>query len=481
MPHRRRPHRRHPAWGSPQGPVSIRVGHRQSAKKYSEVQIYSPRDAGRFARLIEEQVSAHPNDPLIIAVNGYQEWLGDVLHSCLEDNWQGIAELDRAVQYASTMQFPEKASKRGRRVPWTFIIEHMNVPQVYYWSVDMEPPHWEEKGQPPMDTFRFRTGVWFCGRGACKIDRQVSVTLVFTRPTPVSEHIVTQLLFDYLWRDNDLDQPREDEEGICWTFSRLYYLLTDWQNIIAEVLARLDEAEINSHGRHLPVKVRTRRMHTEVDRMYEMKEYLHFHTRSFKKLQKLKDDVPTNKQKDPLWFEMDDAVEDLEQFDSTLDGLKERLNNLIELEFNITNATQSDNSAFLLAVATLFLPISFLTSLFGISTITWPVNWYVYAAIPIFIISIAFTVIIPKARKRVQNALDPIEESRPKLRADQFALLGEDYPGNVNTPNRIHPPGGDTRQGRFKHQAKGVSRSPPRPGSQSRKRSRSRFGSGKAF
>ncbi|EME87624.1 uncharacterized protein MYCFIDRAFT_75470 [Pseudocercospora fijiensis CIRAD86] len=440
---------------------SVQPARRRSATKYSEVQIYSPREAGRFARLVEEQVSAHPNDPLIIAVNGYQEWLGDVLHSCLEDNWQEIAELDRAVQFASTI--------------------HMNVPQVYYWSVDMEPPHWEEKGLPPMDTFKFRTGVWFCGRGACRLDRKVSVTLVFTRPTPVSEHIVTRLLFDYLWRDNDFDQAREDEEGICWTFSRLYYLLTDWQNIIGEVLARLDEAEINSHGRRLPVKIRTRRMHAEVDRIYEMKEYLHFHTRSFKKLQKLKDDVPQNEQKDPLWFDMDDAVDDLEQFDSTLDGLTERLNNLIELEFNITNATQSDNSAFLTVVATIFLPISFLSSLFGMSTVTWPVIWYVYAAIPIFVTSVAFAVIFPWARKRVLIALDPIEERRLMLQPNQFTLLGEDYPGNVNAPENTNTPGGSNRQGRFKHQAKGVSRSQSRPPSRPRKRSRLRFGGEKRW
>lgn len=200
----------------------------------------------------------------------------------------------------------------------------MNVPQVYYWSVDMDPPHWEDKGLPAMKNFRFRTGVWFCGRGACRFDPQISVTIVFTRSDEVCEHIVTQLLFDYLWRDEDFDQPREDEEGICWTFSRLYWLLTDWQNIIGEVLARLEEAEDNSHGRHLPVKTRTRRMHIEVDRIYDMKEYLHFHMRAFKKLQKLKDDVPKNEQKDPLWADMDDAVEDLEQFESTLDGLKDR-------------------------------------------------------------------------------------------------------------------------------------------------------------
>jgi hypothetical protein len=140
----------------------------------------------------------------------------------------------------------------------------------------------------------------------------------------VCEHVVTQLLFDYLWRDEDFDQPREDEEGICWTFSRLYYLITDWQNIIGESLARLAEAEANSHGRHLPVKTRTRRMHMEVDRIYELKKYLGFHRRAFTKLQKLKIDVPKDEQQDPLWDDMDDAIEDLEQFDSTLDGLKDR-------------------------------------------------------------------------------------------------------------------------------------------------------------
>ena len=323
---RRRPHRRRPHWDSGNGPspIAIRVGSRRSATKYHQIDAYGARDGPRFAKLVDEQTRAHPRDPLVIAVNGFEPWLGDVLHSCIEDYWADISDLDRSVQYASTMQFPEKASKRGKYVPWTFVMENMNVPQVYYWSVDLEPPAWEDKGLPDMKDFRFRTGVWFCARGACRFDPQISVTIIFTRATLVSEHVVTELMFDYLWRDEDFDQPREDEEGICWTFLRLYWLLTDWQNIIGEVLARLDESEANSHGRHLPVKTRTRRMHIEVDRIFEMKEHLHFHTRAFKKLQKLKDIVPKSEQVDPLWGDIDDAVDDLEQFDSTLDGLKER-------------------------------------------------------------------------------------------------------------------------------------------------------------
>jgi len=303
----------------------------------------------------------------------------------------------------------------------------------------MEPPSWEDFGLPDIDQYRFRVGVWVCGRGACRFDREVPVAIIFTKPTPVSEHVVTERLFDFLYRDGDFDQPREDEEGVCWIFSRLYWLLTDWQNILSEISTRLNEAEANSHGRHLPVKTRTRLLHNEVDRLYEFKEYLHFHNRAFKKLQKLKADVPKREQKDPLWTDMDDAVEELEQYDSTIDGLKERFNNLIELEFNISNAVQADNSRFLSTVAALFLPLSYLASIWGFTTITWPAIWYLWVAIPVLVVSVAGTFVFPVAVSRVQKALYPIEDVRVHLKPSNFTMLGNELPDSVDVAGGIRP------------------------------------------
>lgn len=128
---RRRPHRRYrAAWEATDDSIAIRVGSRRSATKYHEVQAAGPRDAGRFARLVEEQTRAHPRDPLVIAVNGYQTWLGEVLASCIKDSWSSIADLDRSVQFGATMQFPEKDNKRGQYVPWTLIIECVSRPEV---------------------------------------------------------------------------------------------------------------------------------------------------------------------------------------------------------------------------------------------------------------------------------------------------------------------------------------------------------------
>ena len=428
MASRRRHLHRRKSW--PSGvPITIRVGSRRAPRRFHEVQVAGPKDAGRFARLVEDQVRNYPRDPLIISVNGYQPWLEEIFSTCIEDYWSDISDLDREVQFASTMQFPEKASQKGQFVPWTFIIDHMNVPQVYYWSVDLEPPPADNFGLPLIENFRFRIGVWQMGQGAYLVDRNISVTIIFTKPTEVSELVVSEIMFANLYKDVDFTNPREDEEGICWIFIRLYWLLSDWQNIVSAITVRLGEAELNSQGRKIPVKWRARSMHHEIDRVFELKDYLQFHSRCFKKLQKLKDEVPKNEQDDPLWNDQDDAVEDLDQYGASMDSLKERLSNLIDLEFNIQNAVQADNSAYLSIVATLFLPVSFVASIFGISSVDWSALLYLYVSIPVLILSIIFTISFGWVLNKIQKALYPVGERRIHLQPRDFTLLGDELPG----------------------------------------------------
>lgn len=127
---RRRRLRSRRSWDHGNGTITIRIGSRRSPRRFYEITVTGPRDTPRFARLVDEQVRSFPRDPLVISVNGYQPWLEDVLATCIEDHGSEIGDLDRKVQFAGTMQFPEKASRRGKDVPWTFIVDHMNVPQV---------------------------------------------------------------------------------------------------------------------------------------------------------------------------------------------------------------------------------------------------------------------------------------------------------------------------------------------------------------
>lgn len=93
-----------------------------------------------------------------------------------------------------------------------------------------------------VDNYRFRIAAWCCGLRACRFDDQVPVVIIFTQPKVPAENVVRELLFSYFYEDDEYDRPRRDEENVCWTFLRLYWLLTDWQNIIREVERELEEA-----------------------------------------------------------------------------------------------------------------------------------------------------------------------------------------------------------------------------------------------
>lgn len=110
---RRRHLRRRKSWEYGDGAILLRVGSRRSLRHFHEISVTGRRDAPRFARLIEDQVRAFPRDPLIISVNGYQPWLQEILSSCIDDYWSDISDLDREVQFASTMSVePSFSSSR---------------------------------------------------------------------------------------------------------------------------------------------------------------------------------------------------------------------------------------------------------------------------------------------------------------------------------------------------------------------------------
>lgn len=100
---------------------------------------------------------------------------------------------------------------------------------------------------------------------------------------------------------------------------------------------------------------------------------------------------------------------------------------------------RADNSWYLSIVATIFLPISYLASLFGITTLTWPAIWYLWAAIPIVAVSLTLALCFPWGIRRLQKRLYPIETLRLTLRPQSFTMLGNELPDNVDVPGSRRP------------------------------------------
>ena len=77
-------------------------------------------------------------------MNGYRPWLSEIFNPCIDDHYSAPANTNREVQFSDTVQFPQRSTKRTKWEPWTFIVDHMNVPDVYYWTFGLSLPPEED-------------------------------------------------------------------------------------------------------------------------------------------------------------------------------------------------------------------------------------------------------------------------------------------------------------------------------------------------
>lgn len=406
----------------------------------------------------------------MVVVNGYQPWLERIFSICIDPGPSSRQQFHREAVLADSLQFPESTYRRYKKknfLPWTFIVENINIPDVYEWSFQARPePDWSKDS--PVDDYRFRLGVWTCAQYAYVHNQDIPVTMIFTQPkdvyeeqrlkgredddinTNVSEDIITKKLFPYLYDKDDYNIKRKDEEYVaCWFFW-LFRLVTDWDNVISEFEGHLRDADRDSEREHLPVKHRTRAMHHQIDRIYELLLYLSSHTRCVKKLSRQNPNKQSNKTgndgdssdagggasiiergDEPIWDELEDLEDDLDQADYELSALKDRFENLTDLEFNLSNAKQSDDSRFLSGIATLFLPISFLASVWGFTTIQLTPEQYTYAAVPALVVSALFITIYPRFTRWYQKKRFPEKETWLEMYPEEYTMIGQELPSNV--------------------------------------------------
>lgn len=457
----RRPHR-----DFPEHAVDIRVGSRRSVDQgqYLFLRVHGDDDANQFARLIEHTTRANPGDPILVLCTSYQPYLEDVLSSCLDDMHSQRKELHRETEFAETLRFPEYTYRRlqkGRQrvvLPYSFIIEQINLPDVYYWSFNHQSPL-PDSDNPPVDDYRFRVGGWTCSQGSYHANPDLSVTVLFFKKSDTSDHVASELLFQFLYRDPDFVFHRDDEASVSYVFLRLFQLLTDWQNVIMEFEGHLEVGEQDSKGRKLTVKARTRTLHHQISRIWELLTYQRFHSSCFKKLIKMNpkksdddggggggggggrskagsaaggsDDDSDN---EPVWDELDNQSDALDQVNYELTALQQRFDNLTELEFNIENAQQSADSRFLSILATLFLPLSYLASIWGITTFTASPKEYLWAAIPVFLASAIFIAVFQPTVRRIEKIRYPEEKRRLDMQPQMYTMLGADLPDAMNIP-----------------------------------------------
>ena len=88
-------------------------------------------------------------------INGYQDWLEEILCSCFayEGADEERAELTKAIYQTDQLWFPERSSRHSRYAPWTFIVDEMNLPDVFWWSFGDEPRETERLSSSKSSNF----------------------------------------------------------------------------------------------------------------------------------------------------------------------------------------------------------------------------------------------------------------------------------------------------------------------------------------
>jgi hypothetical protein len=181
---------------------------------------------------------------------------------------------------------------------------------------------------------------------------------------------------------------------------------------------------------------------------------------------------------DPVWDEMADAEEDLDQYSYYMDTLKERFLNLIELVSRHCLAFQrrvltwftgvqyrERQSVRLLAILVnhcssipathishceyclqVIVPRAYCRlsnrtqSIFGISTLTTPpAILCLYISIPLLIVSLLFTIFFPWAIRRFQKLWYPVDNNNVKLPKSSFTMLSEELPAVSNASSTKLP------------------------------------------
>ncbi|KAG4438465.1 hypothetical protein IFR05_006033 [Cadophora sp. M221] len=207
-----------------------------------------------------------------------------------------------------------------------------------------------------------------------------------------------------------------------WIYLDLYFLFTRWDRIWGAMKQNLNARieEIHSRRNTISIIEHTRQLHTDNNDMISLREHLRIHQASLDVVMKRAQDWPEPsgpRAGHSLLTRLDDAFRLLNYYDVTASTLLEQQGNLLSLTFNLETAIQGQAVARLNALAFVFLPLSFVATVFGITTFTAPARWYPVAAAPVLMATVAIAWIANKifaseaSPKSHKSALQDLETS----------------------------------------------------------------------
>ncbi|RFU34416.1 hypothetical protein B7463_g1904, partial [Scytalidium lignicola] len=230
--------------------------------------------------------------------------------------------------------------------------------------------------------------VWTRAQGALRDQPDRPLIVVISRCARTIREDITQHYLQEQYKR--WDRLRVNQ---AWVYLDLYFLFTRWDQIWDSVKYNLNRRTEEIHGRRsaMPIQHQTRQLHSDNRVVIGLREHVRIHKTSIKiVMQRVENMLGGSQWVDTqhLKTRLEDAYLAIEFFDVTATTLLEQQQNLLSLAFNLETIANGQAVARLNALAFIFLPLSFVASLFGITTWSIGPSWYPVVAVPVLVATI---------------------------------------------------------------------------------------------
>ncbi|KAI1323709.1 hypothetical protein F5Y16DRAFT_382933 [Xylariaceae sp. FL0255] len=340
---------------------------------------------------------------------------------------QSFLEVNDGLSLAMIPMF--STSDQAREI--CYVMDHYDID-----SSSNSPNSSRQARQSKWKPSRSPLATWIKQSGAFPSDPERPVIILFggDQTETLTKKIVDHYLFNNSYRWERL------HACLPWIFIDTFNILTNWDSILQRARLDLEDKEHDMFDRESTNSIfqQTFDLHRDASITLALQEGLRMHQAALKRFKHgLTLSYPLSiEMKAGFETRMDYIAELLNFYGSTCDTIMQQQKNLLSLAFNLETVIQSQAVARLNILAMIFLPISFIASIFGITTITVPAFWYPVAALPTLLITCAIAFML--SRSTVSKTETPSRNAVEEAHLFQWPvrMVIESLPSRPEWPER---------------------------------------------
>ncbi|ETS74792.1 hypothetical protein PFICI_13276 [Pestalotiopsis fici W106-1] len=346
-------------------------------------------DSDAFESFFTEEVN-NSQGPILLGIEGWQFWTDGMLRKVLPNlpppTYHQMGSQKSAATSLPTMDLG--GSETSFVVNFIDMVELKQLSQTRRKVMCLD----DSRAAKPVRVF-----YWACEAGGINShpDRPIIVVCVETRDPGLGlEHRLEKELENHLL----FNQRRWDrlEQSLHWIAVDLFFIYNRWDEVLGAITDTVANTDILVYLRSLPTMILARSIHRNIGTLIELSEYIYLHEAVS---QQIKDAVGRSANQKAKEQEGNQAPRHLEKrlgeielhlqhVKSTTEIMQKQLENLLALAFNTETIEQGRTVARLTGLAFVFVPLSFVAGLFGMTTNNWKIIWYTPAAVASLIITV---------------------------------------------------------------------------------------------